>query len=168
MSDQGLFRYSHILTHLRSSLASPDAPDTLPRAAHLQSSSQSRLEALIELRDEAAYLGLDGLHKLCTDELRHRHGPRLHTRGHSASSAGSVHSLRASVHSLHALLGRVENDLRSNQPDSKAADEKSIIKDMTNEVAVRSPPTPLSWNGHGRARSQSRQSSVRSPPAGWI
>lgn len=166
--------YTHILNYLRSPLASPDAPEVLPRSVHLQSSTHSRLEHLLELRDEAAYLHLDGLYKLCTDEIRlRRHdGSRLHTRGHSSTSpVGSIHSLRASVYSLHTLLERVESDIRSSQhdssPDSKSVKDSSPSNEM---VSMRSPPTPQSWNGptlRGRNGSQRLHSPSRTP-AGWI
>lgn len=123
------FRYAHILTYLRTPVVEGQ-PEVLPRALQLQlgasgsssvssvsssasQSSNTRLEALIEVRDEAAYLNLEGLHKLCTDEMRHRYGPRLHHRGHSSSSVASIHSLHASVYSLHTLIERVETDLRT-------------------------------------------------------
>ncbi|KAF9534272.1 hypothetical protein CPB83DRAFT_843968 [Crepidotus variabilis] len=134
--------YHHILAYLRTPYAEGQI-ETLPYALQLHSSpssnlnnnsqpsfslppsslsshnslSQTRLENLIEVRDEAAYLHLDGLHKLCTDEIRNRYGPRLaphahHTRGQSSSSVASIHSLHASVYSLHTLLEKVETDLR--------------------------------------------------------
>ncbi|KAF8076469.1 hypothetical protein FPV67DRAFT_1407125 [Lyophyllum atratum] len=160
--------YAHILNYLRSPIGSPEAPETLPRGVQMQSPSHLRLESLLELRDEAAYLNLEGLHKLCTDEIRLRHGPRLHTRGQSASTIGSTHSLRTSVYSLHALLERVETDMRSNPRDSHSSGSRSTKGSPTEMRALRSPPTPQSWNGAPRGRSEGRSSPVRSPPAGWI
>ena len=95
-------RYAHILTYLRSPESTSEAPAVLPHGARLNGST-SRLEALLELRDESAYLGLDELQKLCTDELRHRHpspsgsslgGLGLHMRGFSNASNKSLHTLR--------------------------------------------------------------------------
>ncbi|TBU32788.1 hypothetical protein BD311DRAFT_653818 [Dichomitus squalens] len=79
--------------------ATPEHPASLPHAARLNGSS-IRLEALLELRDEASYLGLEELHRLCVDELRHRQptpslgGLGLHMRGFSNASNKSLHTLR--------------------------------------------------------------------------
>ena len=92
-------RYAHILTYLRSPAAASEHSPTLPHAARLNGSS-ARLEALLELRDEAADLGLEELHRLCVDELRHRQpspslgGLGLHMRGFSNASNKSLHTLR--------------------------------------------------------------------------
>ncbi|KAJ6539960.1 hypothetical protein B0H10DRAFT_1971173 [Mycena sp. CBHHK59/15] len=142
--------YVHILNYLRSPCASPEGPEVLPPRA-----AQAGLDDLLELRAEAAYLGLDGLSKLCTNEIRQRHGPRLHTR--SRSSGSSIHSLHASVCSLQTTLERVERQ-----------HSRSLSKDSTvDEMGNRSPPTPESWAGR-RVRSQTRHSSQRLPPAGWL
>ncbi|KAF5344106.1 hypothetical protein D9758_008895 [Tetrapyrgos nigripes] len=115
--------YSHILTYLRSPHGTAES---LPRPVCLQPSfSQSRLEALLDLRDEAAYLDLKDLYKLCSDELRHRQPHsllRTFTNGHSRvygststntgvtglgfwpSKLPVTHSQHASVYSLHTLV----------------------------------------------------------------
>lgn len=137
----------HILNYLRSTSASHEGPEVLPPRA-----AKVGLEGLLELRDEAAYLGLDGLHKLCVEEIRQRR-PRS-TRGHSA--AYSMHSLHASVSGLQTMREGVERHSRS------------VSKDSADEMGHRSPPTPESWAGR-RVRSQPRNGTVRSPPpAGWI
>jgi hypothetical protein len=105
-------RYARILNYRRSPA---EAPEVLPRSTQLQSLSHSRLEQLLDLRDEAAYLNLEGLRRLCTDEIRLRYPgvARLHhTREQSSVSASSIQSLRASAHGLHTLLERAENDIR--------------------------------------------------------
>ncbi|RDB22667.1 hypothetical protein Hypma_010106 [Hypsizygus marmoreus] len=165
--DRSSAPYTHILNYLRSPLGTVNGPEMLPRSIQSLPSHQ-RLDALLELRDEAAYLNLDGLHKLCMDEIRLRHGPRLHNRGHSASTVGSTHSLHASIYSLHTLLERVETDMRSSQCDSASSDSKCNKDSPTEMGVVPSPPTPQSWNGPSRARSHGRYSPSRSPPAGWI
>ncbi|KAJ7129607.1 hypothetical protein C8R44DRAFT_614890 [Mycena epipterygia] len=143
--------YVHILSYLRSPCASPEGPEVLPPRA-----TQAGLDSLLELRDEASYLGLDNLHKLCVEEIRQRHRPRPRsTRGHSSGS--SIHSLHASVSSLHTMLERVERQ------HSRATSKDSGV----DELGARSPPTPESWAGR-RVRSQTRHGSIRTPPAGWI
>lgn len=176
--------YIHILNYLRSPVVEGQ-PDSLPRALQLINSSsiQSRLDNLIEVRDEAGFLGLEDLQRLCTEDIRMRHGPRLHTRGNSAG--GSVHSLHASVYSLRTLSEHSETDMTKppNPPTSPPPQDADIAPVRKNKTPVKttretspprsSPPTPQSWEGPIlEQRSQSRQSKVReipkSPPAGWI
>ncbi|RXW24723.1 hypothetical protein EST38_g1160 [Candolleomyces aberdarensis] len=110
--------YAHILSYLRSNPGTPENPEVIPRAVLYNSPSQaSRLESLIELRDEAAYLNLENLHKMCSDEMvrmRHAPPPKMHARGNSLSGSSGptsmVQSLRASVYTLHTLLERAETD----------------------------------------------------------
>ncbi|KAJ7047312.1 hypothetical protein C8F04DRAFT_2105 [Mycena alexandri] len=144
--------YVHILSYLRSPCSSPEGPEVLPPRA-----ASAGLDSLLELRDEASYLGLDGLHKLCVEEIRQQHRPRPRSsRGHTG--AGSLHSLHASVSSLHTMLERVERQSHS----------RTVSKEVE-EPAARALPTPESWAGGRHIRSQTRQGSLRSPPpAGWI
>ncbi|GJE84225.1 hypothetical protein PsYK624_003010 [Phanerochaete sordida] len=90
--------YAHILAYLRTPVSTPEHPAALPRGVQLLSASSARLEALLELRDEAWHVGLDELYRLCTDELRCRQSlgsarASLHARVMSSSSTGSVRSL---------------------------------------------------------------------------
>ncbi|KAI0796686.1 hypothetical protein C8Q75DRAFT_741966 [Abortiporus biennis] len=94
--------YAHILTYLRSPPSTADRPSVLPRAAHLNSSSSSRLEALLELRDEARYLGLEELYRLCTDEIRLRNTP-ANALGLSSYSSHHMHSHSQPVNHYRAL-----------------------------------------------------------------
>jgi hypothetical protein len=57
----------------------------------MHSYSTARLEALVALRDEARYLGLEELSKLCVEELRTR---QMHTRGTSGGSIRSNYTIR--------------------------------------------------------------------------
>ncbi|KAG6902237.1 hypothetical protein C0995_002869 [Termitomyces sp. Mi166 len=102
--------YLHIFNYLRSSLGSPDAPETLPRSIQMLSSHQ-RLEGLLELRDEAAYLGLEGLRKLCVDEIRLRHVPRLHTRGQSTSTAAHTQFTQLAIFRFNECLNRYGSEI---------------------------------------------------------
>jgi hypothetical protein len=164
--DDPTIRYKHILNYLRSSPSSCH-PDILPRSLQFptqDTSSESQLENLIEVRDEAAFLNLAGLHKLCVDEIRLRYGPRFHARDNSASSRLSIQSLQASVHSLHTVLERVETDLRNNILPSR----NSETTHPSPQEGGRSLPTPQSWEGPLIQRTQQGRQSVKSPPAGWI
>ncbi|KJA30221.1 hypothetical protein HYPSUDRAFT_270407 [Hypholoma sublateritium FD-334 SS-4] len=166
--DRASAPYAHILAYLRAPVPDGGQPETLPRALQLQASSSAsaRLEALIEVRDEAAFLALDGLHKLCTDEIRMRYGPRLHSRGQS-SSAASFHSQQASVSSATTLAEHMEQHPHAAGPPSPLPSSDSF---SNNTPRGKPTPTPQSWDGD--QRSQSRQSltrnSLKSPPAGWI
>ena len=179
------FRYAHILTYLRSSTPTPENPEVVPRAVLQQSSQDARLESLIELRDEAAYLNLDALHRMCVDEIARMrlHTPRTHVRGNSSSgpSAGSIQSLRASVYTLHTLLERVETEYRSSaaslpapellrqgSSNSSRETKDNAMSDPAPGSAVQLPPTPPSWSGHGHRRNLSVPRPNKPAPTGWI
>lgn len=84
-------RYDHILAYLRT--PSTGNVHQLPSTLTL-----ANIPTLVAVRDEAHYLGLQGLSVLCTSELRARHfsatsSPTVpsHSRG---PSAGSLRTLR--------------------------------------------------------------------------
>lgn len=169
-------RYAHILSYLRSPVSTPENPAMLPRAAQLTSSSSSRLEALLELRDEARYLDLDELYKLCTEEIRQRQGVGtssglgLHLRGFSNgsnSSARSLHTQRDETES-NAKARRMRRD--SN--DSGFASTRKGAGSVVSEVEPHTPQAPIVQHRILRGRSQVRKdgtSSLRSRPTGeWI
>ncbi|KAF8529140.1 hypothetical protein BU17DRAFT_80330 [Hysterangium stoloniferum] len=107
--------YTHILTYLRSPTSSLA---TLPRAA------RTDMETLLELRDEAKYLGLDELHRLCCDEVRQTlarnsvHSPQIQTPTHVRANSGNGQVLympsergRDGVVRLREIVpGRLNND----------------------------------------------------------
>ncbi|GJJ07560.1 hypothetical protein Clacol_001762 [Clathrus columnatus] len=87
--------YNHILSYLRSPSA---ASAILPRSAALgYCFTQERVDSLLELRDEAKYLGLEELYQLCCDEFRQFQG---HVR---TSTNSSIHSLNQ-VHEHNSTL----------------------------------------------------------------
>jgi hypothetical protein len=187
-------RYEHILAYLRSAPSTPDSPATLPRAVQLISSPSARLQALLELRDEASYLDLDELHKLCNDEIQRRESAFSHTRIGSTSSA----SLR-SVHSVHTFREQSTAGSESSQQSHRdrprdrdhARDRDTIVTHRSapkerDSVAMyddqEAPPSlKISTSRtHMRSRSHGRnldsiQAPLRSPPPlratpppGWI
>ncbi|KAH9943457.1 uncharacterized protein BXZ73DRAFT_40786 [Epithele typhae] len=123
--------YVHILSYLRSPPSTPGTPASLPHGVRLNGLC-ARMESLLELRDEACYLGLDELQKLCLDELRHRQaspapagmGLGLHMRGFSTSSA-SASSRSLPVHVFREASEQSQLSKPSSLAESKAAQRKS-------------------------------------------
>lgn len=145
--------YAHILAYLRSLPSSPENPEVLPRAALLGSASRARLEALLELRDEASYLGLDELYKLCTREINQRHSVFGHS--HNTSSCG------VSIRSLHTVV-----EQNSSVQDSRS----SLLSNGTSKSGVLSSVSHISGLRRRSASRTRRGSGVASepPPPGWI
>ncbi|KAF9075733.1 hypothetical protein BDP27DRAFT_1212116 [Rhodocollybia butyracea] len=194
--DRASAPYMHILNYLRSPVGSTESPETLPRAAQLNpGNSQSRLESLLELRDEASYLDLDDLYKLCQDEIRQRQPvlqPRLprshptHSRGQSSNSnlSSSGTESHTSVSSMNTLLDRSSMRGRVRESSTTFVDRESTkasnqCSDPQLTCGLRSPPTPESWKdgrnsgsststSTGSARNLRRNDLIGSPPSGWI
>ncbi|KAI6047132.1 hypothetical protein EDC04DRAFT_589126 [Pisolithus marmoratus] len=145
--------YAHILSYLRSLPSSPEVPEVLPRAVHLGSASRAHLEALLELRDEASYLGLDELYGLCMHEINQRHSIFDHSR--SASSCAM------SIRSLHTVVEQNSSmqDSRSSQM-SNGTSKSGILSSVPHHLGLRGRST-------GGTRSESGVTS-KSPPPGWI
>ncbi|THV08491.1 hypothetical protein K435DRAFT_959052 [Dendrothele bispora CBS 962.96] len=170
--------YAHILAYLRSHTGVPEQLESLPHSVRLQPSfSQSRLEALLDLRDEAAYLDLDDLHRLCLEEIRHRQPhPSLrsftHTRGLGSTGGpglgfwptGVIHSQHASVQSLHTLVepGQAAKEVITSS--SSSSGEVSLSESDYHSVGPSIPaatkPAPMALD-NSSVRSSSRS---RSPP----
>ena len=70
--------YTHILAYLRSlSSATVYAQPGLPRSiTHMPASSAVRMDALLEVREEAVFLGMDALIRICDDEIARRRTER--------------------------------------------------------------------------------------------
>ncbi|KAI0349418.1 hypothetical protein OH77DRAFT_1594237 [Trametes cingulata] len=178
--------YAHILTYLRSPHSTSDSPATLSHAARLNGSS-ARLEALLELRDEACYLGLAELEKLCADELRHRQatpsslGLGLHMRGFSNASSHSVRSLHTlrerdepseGTHADKAARRRSDDSgFASGEAGSNGGARKSGSSE--GEAPWPSPPPGLNQRGSLSMRERSPRkdgfASLKAKPTGdWI
>lgn len=164
--------------YLRSPPATSESPATLPRSILLIPSSFARLEALLELRDEANYLGLEELHKLCVDEIQKRDSAFSYTR---VGSTGSV----ASLHSVHTFREQPEGRPRrgSNATHRSAPlpeERQSVVSEAAVPAPAIEPPRAMSSaTRHSHSRSQSRgrtlagprdppNRALPSPPPGWI
>lgn len=160
-----VFRYKHVLAYLRTPTS---ASESLPRPIQLQALNQSRLDHLVEVRDEASFLGMQGLLDLCNKELEQWQMPPLrssdneHSRGVSTTTLASVHSMQASVHDLKTLPKPL---LSPSIERPRLPERESFNKE---ERKARSPPTPQSWNERSHSRSRSRTEAFKEPPAGWI
>jgi len=167
-------RYAHILTYLRSPLGTPELAESLPHPVRLQPSfSQSRLEALLDLRDEAAYLDLEDLHKLCSDEIRHRQPPpslRSFTHSRGLGSTGGlgfwptrpIQSQHASVYSLHTLVepGQAAKEVIASSSSS------GEVSPPESEYHSVGPSAPITTRSVPKASDNaSVRSTSRSPPA---
>ncbi|KAI1795214.1 hypothetical protein LXA43DRAFT_69941 [Ganoderma leucocontextum] len=136
--------YAHILAYLRSLPSSEHL--TLPHAVRL-SGSPGRLEALLELRDEASYLGLEELHALCVDELRHRQpspnlgGLGLHMRGFSNASTKSLHTLREASEPVEPGQRHSGHSVDSGFASNGAGPRKSGASGDSLDAPWPSPPS---------------------------
>ncbi|EIW61960.1 uncharacterized protein TRAVEDRAFT_44789 [Trametes versicolor FP-101664 SS1] len=188
---------SGVLTHASSNLhifldrpSAPLPPVTsldarVPRRpsacrARLNGSS-ARLEALLELRDEACYLGLDELERLCTEELRHRQGTPsslglgLHMRGFSNASNHSVRSLHTLRERAEPAEGAVDRAaLRKSDDSGFASGETGGRKSGSSaelDAPWPSPPATIPRPAYMKDRSPKRDgyASLKTKPTGeWI
>lgn len=147
--------YAHILAYLRTPTDS-SATVALPRAAQLTSASSSRLDSLLELRDEATYLGLDELVQLCTDELAARGNlvrtPRSrkisHTR--SESQASTTTTLLNRTPTAETPTSQRDSDSASDSAHSRSAspsherDSLATISTASTAGSARSAPAAAS------------------------
>lgn len=146
----------------------PQHPETLPRAVQAQPGSPSslRLESLLELRDEASYLGLVELEKLCCHEIH-----RCQRSPLSTSASGTLRG-QGSVHSFHTLVERCQSrqEVRPSEP--------RVLKGngggRTAKYGARKSSSGSSFeNKDVLVQERERQGKgvkyeVGSPPPGWI
>jgi len=169
-------RYAHILNYLRTPVM-PGSSDCLPRSLRLAGSpnTASTLDALIDVREEAAFLGLDSLYRLCSDEIRQRYSPKqMHARGNSSSNV-NVHN---STHSLHTLVERAETPLNNTLSSSSTGSTSSapvkpkpqrMNTDPKGPVPVPAVVPEQHISLHKKANaSVSSLAALTSPPPGWI
>lgn len=166
--------YTHVLAYLRSLPSTPEQPESLPRAVQLESTLPSTLESLLELRDEASYLGLAELYKLCCHEIdRFHHRSALGSMSGGGGGSGKTESVR----SFHTLVEPCQPHMEAREPSellvskgingggriakSSAARESSSSSSFENKdvVLVR----------ERRSRQQRGiQYEMGTPPPGWI
>ena len=165
-------RYTHILSYLRTP-TSPDQPGVLPRAVRLSHNYRSaRTETLLELRDEASFLNLQELSKLCTEELDKYTPVTSSSKSTTSVTSGSVRSskrpsithaqshhqlgLRAkdlSTHSVHRLTedpNEMEYETCIPTPNSSAPSSREGSR---HEATATPTPTPClsQLRGHGKS-----------------
>lgn len=156
------------MSYLRSPITTPA---TLPRAAQLTSSSSSRLEALLELRDEAIYLGLEELTRLCSDELAARCRARTtsysssHAHSHSQSSIrtmgrrGSSGSIAPPATHPMPTASPMETSDETSPPAGDAASDASSGSTGSSVESLRDPTMTATTARPMPARSPPRASS---------
>jgi hypothetical protein len=119
------------MAYLRSAPSTPECPAMLPRSVQLISSPSIRLEALLEIRDEASYLDLEELYQLCNAEIRHRESVTTQTRVGSGVSVHSVHTFRESPSSEHHAEEpsneTVRDSIRSAPQETGSVATRSIV-----------------------------------------
>jgi hypothetical protein len=140
------YRYDHILAYLRSPPSTVDHVASLPHAVQLHAATPARLEALLILRDEAAYLGLSELVELCSAELRRNPNVYL-TQLMRTPSHVHAHSRGASHGSIRSM-----GTLRERDEDDGSADA-DIGSNSTGRDSIGSAKSLSSPHGRGRSRS---------------
>ncbi|KAI0307166.1 hypothetical protein B0F90DRAFT_1685818 [Multifurca ochricompacta] len=110
--DRASAPYEFVLAYLRSPPTTIDHHTSLPHAVQLHTTTPVRLEALLALRDEAAYLDLPELVQLCNAELRRSPNacPPQHARATSHALAHARGPSGGSVRSMDTLRERDEDD----------------------------------------------------------
>lgn len=151
-------RYTHILTYLRTP-ASPEQPGVLPRAVKLSHKCPpANVEALLELRDEANFLNLKELSRLCTEELS-KHYASVTSSSKSTSSISTGSSKRPSItHAQsHHQLGMRSKNLSAHSLRQFAEDPNEVEFDAH-------IPTPNSSAPSSREGSRHEATATPTPP----
>jgi hypothetical protein len=130
--------YTHILAYLRSlASATVYAQPGLPRSlTHMPASSAVRMDALLEVREEAAFLGIDALIRICDEEIARRRTERakkLTLKVHKETKADD----NGSISSGHETA--VE-DSGASRPSSSV--ESDVFVNVSTVTAQRRTPTP--------------------------
>ncbi|KAF8339001.1 uncharacterized protein EI90DRAFT_3040014 [Cantharellus anzutake] len=143
--------YIHVLAFLRSVTAAASARPSLPRGLlQMPASSAARMEALFELREEARFLGMVTLEKLCDEEILRRQQNRQLGLSRGTSSASSSKSEMTCVSkSAHTHSPSAGSDTTSNELHTlielDVPTEDAQAKTPTKPILV-SPPTTSPLN----------------------
>ncbi|KAF8484768.1 hypothetical protein DFH94DRAFT_679368 [Russula ochroleuca] len=145
--------YDHILAYLRSPPSTADHVASLPHAVQLHAATPARFEALLVLRDEAAYLGLSELVDLCTAELRRN--PNINVSQLMRSPSHVLSHTRGpsngSIRSMGTLRERDEED---------AGADADVGSTSTSRDSIGSAKSTGSARGRGRSRSAASASTT--------
>ncbi|KAI9467011.1 hypothetical protein BJY52DRAFT_1208523 [Lactarius psammicola] len=172
--DRASAPYDHILAYLRSPPSTINHLASLPPALQLNAGSPARLEALLALRDEAAYLDLPELVQLCVAELRRNSNghPPQHSRTPSHVLAHTRGASNGSMRSMDTLREYDERDADTGSTSSTGRDSIGSAQSLgsirgrglghangtvsTKEKEEQPHPTPIALL-HRRLASQSRE-----------
>ncbi|KAH8118577.1 hypothetical protein DFH11DRAFT_683638 [Phellopilus nigrolimitatus] len=127
--------YEHIIAYLRAPVSRSNPPGMLPYAARLfpaarHSFATARLEALLDLRDEAAYLGFDDLQQLCDDELAGQVPIVTIAAGGSAHRPNDAERISVqSTHTTHTLCdpSASSKEKETNSPQLHSVDIPVVL-----------------------------------------
>lgn len=160
-------RYTHILAYLRTP-PSPDQPGVLPRAVRLSHNYlPARVETLLELRDEANFLNLQELVRLCTEEINKFTSFAAYSKSNASTSASVKSSKRPSIthaqshHQLgikiktlstHSQLTEDPNEIDPCIPTPNSSAPSSREGSRHESTATPTPTPCLSQlRGHGKS-----------------
>lgn len=125
----------------------------------------------MELRDEARYLDLEELYKLCNDELRLRYARPapaplgLHLRGFSSGSSS------ASMRSVTTLRDIAEDTAGNVEESSRDSGFEGLLRgktDLNPKAAQSVTPAPTALRGRTTAKKGFAGQQRAKPQPGWI
>ncbi|KAG8898313.1 hypothetical protein FRB99_007534 [Tulasnella sp. 403] len=122
--------YSHVLTYLRSSPDDPCLPRTVQFSELGASSGVSydagKVDALLELRDEASFLGMEQLVELCTTELKRWYAAKA-TGTRRRPTSGASYPVRSAKPSLEPIITREGSNLVASPAQERVPEVSSVI-----------------------------------------
>ncbi|KAF8308640.1 hypothetical protein DL93DRAFT_1869332 [Clavulina sp. PMI_390] len=124
--------YTHVLNFLR-------APKSLPRSlTQMPANSSVRMDALLQVREEALFLGMDALVQLCDEEVEAKRGRRQAKLAREQKAASTLPVARQSMSSGHGTA--VEDVTGSAGPTpSPGAMDKGFEGESAPSTAANTP-----------------------------